>query len=143
VGRGFIRDEGYQIMGILVDTSIWIDFFNGENSKGVVKLESAIEARIDICTCGVIVMEVLQGIRDDSKFKLVKEQLDGLVNLEITPSDYLLAANIYRKARVKGFTIRKSIDCIIASVAISNKVSLLHNDKDFDVIEMITTIKCA
>ena len=88
-------------------------------------------------------MEVLQGIRGDSEHKTVKKYLDGLLFFQISHSDYLMASQIYRKARKSGYTIRKSIDCIIASVAISNKSTLLHNDKDFDSIEKITTLKIA
>jgi predicted nucleic acid-binding protein len=116
---------------ILVDTSVWIDFFRGKLTPQVEKLEMEISGRTDICLCPLIQMEILQGIRNDQQFEAIKSKLNDFINLEMNGETYLMSAMIYRKLRKKGLTIRKSIDCLIASVAIQNKVRLLHSDRDF------------
>ena len=118
----------------LVDTTVWIDIFSGRNTAQVAMLESLIEKREDICLCGVILTEVLQGIRNDKEYKKTKSVLSDLIFFPMTYETFLLAANIYRTLRVKGVTIRNSVDCMIAAVCIENNVRLLHNDRDFDLI---------
>ena len=118
----------------LVDTSVWIDVFSGRNTAQVAMLESLIEKREDICLCGVILTEVLQGITNDKQYKKTKSVLSDLIFFPMTYDTFLLAANIYRTLRVKGVTIRNSVDCMIASVCVENNVRLLHNDRDFDRI---------
>ena len=119
---------------ILVDTSVWIDIFSGHNTAHVVMLESLIESREDICLCGFVLTEILQGIRNDKEFKETESVLSDLIFLPMTYETFLLAASIYRTLRVKGATIRNSVDCMIAAVCIENNVRLLHNDRDFDQI---------
>ena len=118
----------------LVDTSVWIDIFSGRNTAHVAMLESLIERREDICLCGVVLTEVLQGIRNDKEYKKTESVLSDLIFFPMTYETFLLAANIYRTLRVKGVTIRNSVDCMIAAVCIENNMRLLHNDKDFDQI---------
>jgi len=118
----------------LVDTTVWIDIFSGRNTAQVAMLESLIDKREDICLCGVILTEVLQGIRNDKEYKKTKSVLSDLIFFPMTYETFLLAANIYRTLRVKGVTIRNSVDCMIAAVCIENNVRLLHNDRDFDLI---------
>ena len=118
----------------LVDTSVWIDLFSGRNTAHVAMLESLIEMKEDICLCDVILTEVLQGIRNDKEYKKTKSVLSDLVFFPMTYETFLLAATIYRTLRVKGLTIRNSVDCMIAAVGIENTVHLLHNDRDFDLI---------
>jgi len=84
-----------------------------------------------LCICGVILTEVIQGIRRDKDFETVWQILDDLIYLPEQKSTHLLAAKIYRSIRKKGKTIRKPIDCIIAAICIENSSFLLHNDKDF------------
>lgn len=97
-------------------------------------LESLIDMKEDICLCGVILTEVLQGIRNDKAYKKTESVLSDLIFLPMTYDTFLLAATIYRTLRVKGVTIRNSIDCMIAAVCIENNVHLLHKDRDFDLI---------
>jgi len=118
----------------LVDTTVWIDIFSGRNTAQVAMLESLIDKREDICLCGVILTEVLQGIRNDKEYKKTKSVLSDLIFFPMTYETFLLAANIYRTLRVKGVTIRNSVDCMIAAVCLENNVRLLHNDRDFDLI---------
>lgn len=122
-------------MMVLVDTTVWIDFFSANSHPHVESLEKLIAEREDICLCGVILTEILQGIRDDAEFKKTRDLLTNLVFLPMSYSVYLSSAEIYRALRRKGITIRKSVDCMIAAVAIEHKIPLLHNDKDFIPIE--------
>jgi len=120
---------------VLVDTTVWIDFFSGHALPHVIALEELLVNREDICICGIILTEVLQGIRKDSEFIRTKELFSNLVFLPMRYSTFLRSAEIYRSLRQKGITIRKPVDCMIASVALENEISLLDNDKDFDPIE--------
>lgn len=119
---------------MLVDTSVWIDFFAARNTAQVALLESTIDQRVDLCLCGVILTEVLQGIRDDKQYMQSESVLSNLIYLPMDQSTFLLAANIYRTLRSRGITIRNSVDCMIAAVCIEHKADLLHNDRDFDYI---------
>ncbi len=119
---------------MLIDTTVWVDLFGGLGASQVAILESLIEEREDLCLCGVILTEVLQGIRDDREYKKTKSILSDLIFFPMTYETFLMAANIYRTLRARGITIRKSIDCMIAAVCIENNVRLLHNDRDFDLI---------
>ncbi|MCJ8500348.1 type II toxin-antitoxin system VapC family toxin [Desulfatitalea alkaliphila] len=122
-------------MMVLVDTTVWIDFFAANRKPHVETLEKLIAEREDICLCGVILTEILQGIRDDAEFRKTKDLMANLVFLPMSHSVFLNSAEIYRALRRKGITIRKSVDCMIAAVAIEHEIPLLHNDKDFIPIE--------
>jgi predicted nucleic acid-binding protein len=119
---------------VLVDTTVWIDFFTDRNEPHVSMLQNLIENEEDLCLCGVILAEVLQGIRSDTDFTKTKEYLNDLILLPMRYQTFLQAAEIYRSLRKKGVTIRKPVDCMIASVAIEYDIHLLHNDRDFDHI---------
>lgn len=126
---------------ILVDTSIWIDFFAGRNSSQVQMLEYLIQTDADLALCGVILTEILQGIRNDKQHKQVRDYLEPLLRLEIIEPIWLEAAEVYRSLRKKGFTIRKTNDCIIAATALHYKACLLHNDRDFEAIQQHFPLK--
>ena len=120
---------------ILVDTTVWIDFFTGKPTPHVDILELLISEGQDICVCGLVLTEVLQGVREEKQYKKIKTYFENLLFLPMTQAMHLHSADIYRSLRKKGITIRKPIDCMIASVAIAHNVQLLHNDKDFIPIE--------
>ncbi len=116
---------------VLVDTSVWIDFFHGKSGMHVKALEELITNDQEICMCGLILSEVLQGIKLQRDFFRTKNFFEALVYLPMSKETFLLSAGLYRSLRKKGATIRKPIDCMIASVAIENNLPLLHNDRDF------------
>lgn len=120
---------------ILVDTTVWIDFFKGVDTRQVGVLETSIQNNTTICICGVIVTEILQGIRDEKNFERTKGYLQPFFELTMDYPVFIKAAQIYRTLRKKGVTIRKPIDCMIAAVSLEYDVPLLHQDKDFDLIE--------
>lgn len=128
-------------MMVLVDTTVWIDFFAGQTLTHIETFESLLEQEEDICICGIILTEVLQGIRKETEFQKTKNLFNSLIFLPMSYSTFLQSAKIYRKLGQKGIIIRKSIDCMIASVALENNISLLHNDKDFLPIERYCKLK--
>jgi predicted nucleic acid-binding protein len=116
---------------ILVDTTVWIDFFRGRDTVQVKVLESLIGENEDICVCGVILTEVLQGIREDKDYSEASIRFESLILLPMGPRTFKKAAEIYRTLRRTGVTIRNAVDCMIAAVAIEHDIPLLHNDRDF------------
>jgi len=128
---------------LLVDTTVWIDFFAGRSAAHVAALQKSIEEDEDICLCGVILTEVLQGIRADSDYRKVRTYFEALTFLPIERATFVRAADMYRSLRRKGLTIRNAVDCMIAAVAIEHNVPLLHNDRDFDCIASQTQLKIA
>jgi predicted nucleic acid-binding protein len=121
-------------MMVLVDTTVWIDFFADRNEPHVAALQELIENQEDLCLCGIILAEVLQGIRSDVDYIKTKDYLDDLIFLPMRQATFVRAAEVYRSLRKRGVTIRKPVECMIASVAIENNIRLLHNDRDFDYI---------
>jgi predicted nucleic acid-binding protein len=119
----------------LFDTSVWIDFFAGRNSKEVELLTHLLEEDISVFTCPVIIQEILQGIKNENTFQQIKESLLALPVLTVNPTEAAIgAAQIYRQLRKKGITIQKSNDCLIAFYALKNGAEVIHCDRDFDLI---------
>lgn len=125
---------------ILVDTSVWIDFFRDVDSWQAARLETAI-GNDDVAICGPILMEIRQGIASDKEVREVERLLSPLVYLPTLRKTYCRAADIYREARAKGKTIRNTIDCVIAACAIENRARLLHRDKDFTTIARMSSLE--
>ena len=126
---------------ILVDTSVWIDFFAGRDLPHVATLEQLILDNEDLALCGIILTEILQGIADDTTHRRVRRYLSPLIMLPMPEAIFVRAADIYRKLRKKGITVRKTNDCIIAATALEHHCQLLHNDKDFSPIEKHCSLK--
>lgn len=126
---------------ILVDTSVWIDFFAGHDLPHVASLEQSILNNEDLALCGIILTEILQGIADDRTHRRVRHYLSPLVMLPMPESVFVRAADIYRKLRKHGITIRKSNDCIIAATALEYHCQFLHNDRDFMPIAKYYSLK--
>ena len=116
---------------ILVDTSVWIDFFAGRDLTHVDTLEQCILANEDLALCGIVLTEILQGIADDTTYRRVRRYLRPLIMLPMPEAVFVRAADIYRQLRKQGVTIRKTNDCIIAATVLEHHCQLLHNDKDF------------
>jgi predicted nucleic acid-binding protein len=120
---------------LLVDSSVWIDYFNGESSLQTDYLDRALGEE-NIIIGDLILAEVLQGFRSKKDFEtaqiaLLKFPYLSMVGLEIA----LQSAQNYRFLRAKGITVRKTIDCLIATFCIEHNISLLHNDRDFTPFE--------
>jgi predicted nucleic acid-binding protein len=126
---------------VLVDTSVWIDLFRGKSTPEIRKLERLLGDGEDICTCGVVLTEVLQGVREAADYRRVLSRFDEFLFLPMSRRTFLGAADIYRSLRRKGVTIRKPIDCMIAAASIEHDVLLLHRDRDFEPIEVHCGLK--
>ncbi len=127
---------------ILVDTSVWADFLTGKDTPQRRILHRLIEKEEDICITEVILTEILQGIKDDTNFAATKKYLLEFPIIRSKGIEtYLEAADIYRMCRKKGRTVRKTVDCIIAAIAKENKLALLHNDSDFEIMKDCTGLR--
>ena len=130
-------------MNLIVDTSVWIDSFNPRVKTPEKKLLiQLIQNDHPIYLCPVIYQEILQGIREEKVFIKIKTILREyrMVNIDLMHvTDH--AIDLYRHLRKKGITIRKSVDCLIASYAIMANMHLLHNDNDFARIATESKLK--
>lgn len=127
---------------IIVDTSVWIDFFKGINNAQRHTLHHLIEKEEAVSITEIILTEILQGIKKEVDFQTTMKYLLQLpIHRPKGIDTYLNAASIYRDCRSKGKTIRRTTDCLIASICIEKDLSILHNDTDFDSIAACTSLK--
>lgn len=125
----------------LVDTSAWVEFLRGRASSEGAWVDEAMARNDDLCTCGVIVTEVLRGTASIREYRLVLPLLEQLTYLPMSRDAYVRAANLYRAARRKGKTVRSTVDCIIATCAILHDVPLIQKDRDFEVIAGVSDLR--
>jgi predicted nucleic acid-binding protein len=128
---------------ILVDTSVLIDFFKGLDNEGVSCFKDVIKQQIPFGITSVVYQEILQGAKNKKEYNLLKEYLNCQRFFHpIDPlTTYENAALIYFSCRKKGITIRSTIDCLIAQIAIEHDLLLLQNDKDFVNMASIVELK--
>lgn len=116
---------------VLVDSSVWIDFFNGTDKAETDKLNEILGLE-EVVIGDLILTEVLQGFRSETDYKAAKNVLASLAVHDLLGKELAIkSADNFRKLRKKGITIRKTADVIIATYCIENKVPLLFTDKDF------------
>lgn len=116
---------------ILVDTSVWIDYFNGLVNTQTDRLDDALTAG-DVLMGDLILLEILQGIRNDRDYTKTRQSLAVLEMVELFGERMAMrCADNYRALRSKGITIRKTADVIIASYCIAHDLPLLFLDRDF------------
>ena len=116
---------------ILVDSSVWIDYFRGAQTPQVDLLDGMF-GRTCLAVGDLIVAQVLQGVRDEREFNLVRKTLDAFAQIDLAGHDIAVkAARNFRALRAHGITVRKTIDSIIATRCIEDGLTLLHNDRDF------------
>ena len=116
---------------ILVDSSVWVDYFRSADTPQVALLDSLF-GRTRIAVGDLVAAEVLQGVRDDKEYKWVKKVFGTFTCLDLCGYDLALkASENYRVLRGKGITIRKTIDTLIATRCIEDGLTLLHADRDF------------
>ena len=119
---------------ILVDTSVWIDYFNGVDNKQTENLDRILSEQ-SVLVGDIILTEILQGFDSDKEFRLAKQALEPLDCVHLGGKSLAIkAASNFRFLRSKGVTIRKTVDMLIGSWCIEHEVELLHNDKDFNQI---------
>lgn len=116
---------------IIVDSSVWIDYFNGHDTAETKQLDLLLGIE-PIAIGDIILTEVLQGFRQDKDFNTAKSLLSSLTIFEfLGESMALKSADNYRKLRKQGITIRKTVDVIIATFCIEYDLPLLFSDRDF------------
>jgi predicted nucleic acid-binding protein len=122
---------------LLVDSSVWINRSLGVETHGTRFVDER-DGQEEIAVTGVIYQEVLQGARSDRGFEALRDMLSTMVLLEPRElSTYEIAAILYRRARLAGYTIRKPNDCLIAAVALEHGALLVHNDRDFISLALV------
>ncbi|MGB3895089.1 type II toxin-antitoxin system VapC family toxin [Mycolicibacter sinensis] len=125
---------------ILVDTSVWIEYFRATGSAAALEVRRLLSEEPDqVVTCEPIAMEILAGASNEQTYRKLERLVNGLSLLEVeTATDFRSAADIYRAARSTGQTVRSINDCLIAAVALRHHARVAHRDADFDVIARIT-----
>lgn len=115
----------------MIDTSVWIDYLNGNENAYTVSLDNALADGI-VAIGDLIFLEILQGIKSDKDYKKTKKLLRTLDQYRLFDENMVEpCAENYRFLRKKGITIRKTADVIIATFCIKNNIPLLYTDKDF------------
>lgn len=125
----------------LIDTSVWICVLR--DKTGVVR--QSLEAIINdesIFLNRFTQMELLQGCRDEREWTLLETYLQEQDYIESTPNTWVAAARIYYDLQRQGLTVRSSIDCCIAQLAIEHQLILVHNDRDFETIQKVRSLNC-
>ena len=116
---------------ILVDTSVWVDYFNGNGNKHTNALDAALVEGV-VAIGDLILLEILQGFKIDKDYQRAKTALSTLDRYEMLGHNMVeKCADNYRALREKGITIRRTTDVIIATFCIENKLPLLFADRDF------------
>jgi predicted nucleic acid-binding protein len=119
---------------ILVDSSVWINYFNGKRSRQTDMLDHMLSS-VPIIMGDLILTEVLQGFKSDKDYETAKHYLSELPFRQMGGYDVAIqSAQNYRQLRKVGITVRKTIDIIIATFCIIEGLPLLHDDRDFDPI---------
>lgn len=120
---------------ILVDSTVWIDYFNGRATPETDFLDEILSTHL-ILVGDIILAEVLQGFRRDEDFEQAQRKLSGFIQARmLSPRLAVRSAENYRYLRKRGITVRATIDCLIATFAIEGRHELLHCDSDFDAFE--------
>lgn len=128
---------------ILVDSSVWIDYFNGKPTWQTDLLDAYLSS-VPVVMGDLILIEVLQGFKSDKDFQTAKTFLQPLPFRQMGGYEVALqSARNYRKLRKTGIPVRKTIDVIIATFCIIESLTLLHNDRDFDSIASHFPLKTA
>ena len=124
---------------LLVDTSVWIDFLAGRTTRAVEHFRGRLEAREAFALTELIYLEVLQGVREPDAARKVSAYLRG--QLFLAPrrglQTYDAAADLYRRCRAAGVTVRSTIDCLVAQTAVDYRAVLLHGDRDYERIARV------
>ncbi|MEQ7156354.1 type II toxin-antitoxin system VapC family toxin [Brevundimonas aurifodinae] len=117
---------------IIVDSSVWVDFFRDRPTREVEYLDSILGVE-DLLTGDLVLAEVLQGFRDDHDFVAAQSLMTSLIVVEVAGQACAeQAARNYRILRSRGVTVRKTIDSLIATRCILDDLTLLYSDRDFD-----------
>lgn len=124
---------------ILVDTSVWIEFFRRPSA-----LDLEAEIGLDeVVTCLPVIQEVLQGFDDQRAYRKAREAMFALPTVEspLSSGVYEEAVDLYRRARRAGLTVRSGVDCLVAACALRHSLPVLHRDRDFDSLAIVAPLE--
>jgi predicted nucleic acid-binding protein len=128
---------------ILVDTSILIDFFKNSKSEAALRFKLILEQGLNFGITSHVFQEVLQGAKSEKEYKVLRRYLE--TQRFFHPKDpvdsFAEAARIFFLCRKKGLTIRSTIDCLIAQIAMEHDLLLLHSDQDFHLMANVIPLK--
>ena len=123
----------------LVDTSVWVDYFRDIPTESVEKLQNILDSSLHYGITSDILQEILQGTDSDAAFIRMERYFRNQIFYHPRDpiSSYIEAARIYARCRRVGLTVRSTIDCLVAQIAVEQGLLLLHSDKDFDWIASV------
>jgi len=122
---------------VIIDTTVWIDYFRGSGNPETNWLDAHL-TRERLGLTDLILCEVLQGIQGQAEFAQIRSDLLKFEIFHTGGADMAIAAaQNYRELRHRGYTVRKTIDCLIATFCLQAKHELLHRDHDFDCFEQV------
>jgi hypothetical protein len=126
---------------VIVDTTVWIDYFRGRRTAQTRWLDQALGVtRVGLCD--LILCEILQGMPSDADAAAVLAQMSSFDLLDTGGMDLAVeSARNYRRLRARGHTVRRTIDCLIATLCLREGHELLHNDRDFDPFEAMLGLR--
>ena len=125
---------------VLVDSSVWIELLQNQESPWASRLAELIEGHNCVALCGIVLQEILQGIKHPASCERTRERLCRFPFVAATKETHVLAADLYRNLRSRGITI-PSTDAAIAAIAIANRMELLTKDQHFTVIASHSELK--
>ena len=128
---------------LVVDSSVWIDFFNDADHPAVELLSLMLDrGEVRLVVPDLVLYEVLRGFRHEADYRAARRLMEGL-HVEDTASAALAltAAGHYRSLRAQGITVRSSIDVIVAAFCIEHDYALLHRDRDYEAFEQLRGLR--
>lgn len=126
---------------VIVDTTVWIDYLRGTENPETAWLDREMQVQ-RIGLTDLILCEVLQGIREQSAFAQARKDLLRFEVFRTGGSEMsIAAAENYRELRQRGYTVHKTIDCLIATFCLRGRHELLHRDRDFDCFEKVLGLR--
>jgi len=120
---------------------VWGDFFRLDRTPQFERLWTALEDEEDLCTCGVVLSEVFQGVRWRREYRQVGQRFAPLLYLPTSRGVYMRAAGLCRRARDAGKQPKSTIDCVIAACASAHEVPLLHHEAHFEAIAEVSKLQ--
>lgn len=126
----------------MIDSSVWVKFLSRHPDEDAVHVQHLLDRSADLALTDIILTEILQGIKDDRTFRETRTYLLTFPIFRARGLEtFVHAAELYRACRKAGATIRSSIDCLIAAVAIEHQLTLFHSDRDFDAIARCSSLR--
>ncbi len=128
---------------ILVDTSALLPFLAGQSTRASEAVGDVLSEGLEIALTPIVVQEILQGAREEQEWRKLSSYL--LTQVILSPRDpiatHVAAARIYYDCRRRGLTVRSTLDCVVAQIAIEHGVPLLHDDRDYEAIAQVRALK--